>query len=178
MYQALLLIGVGGVGKSTVADAIGRVWTASGAVTAVVDADALAQFGPPPTSGGVRVGGFYDRLKCVNLAAVWANYKAIGARYIVVSAGIDNTAVRTQFAESLPGCTVQVVRLTAAADTVRARLRRRDSTFKHDRHLEKLAEHEAILDAAGIENFVVVNDRPADVVATEILIRAGWTGLR
>jgi len=52
LYRALLLTGVAGVGKSTVADAIGGVLTAAGFVTAVVDTDALAQFGPPPDHGG------------------------------------------------------------------------------------------------------------------------------
>ncbi|GIH02471.1 hypothetical protein Rhe02_05380 [Rhizocola hellebori] len=176
MYQALLLIGVGGVGKSTVADAIGRVLTAAGTAVAVVDTDALAQFGPPPTNAGVPVTGFYDGLKCINLAALWANYKAIGARHIVVSAGIDTAAWRSRFAASLAGCTVQVVRLVAAPDTVRARLRGRDGGLKLERHLTALTEHEAILDAARIEDFAVVNERPPDVVATEIVTRAGWIG--
>ncbi len=129
-------------------------------------------------SGGFRVAGFYDRLKCLNLAAVWANYRAVGAHRIVVSAGIDSAALRAQFAASLAECTVQVVRLVATADVVRARLKGRDKGFKLKRHLEALAGHEAVLDAARIEDFVVVNDRRAEVVAAEVISRAGWSGLR
>ena len=46
-------------------------------------------------------------------------------------------------------------------DTVRNRLRGRDDEAKLARHLETLAEQEASLDAIAIEDFTVVNDRPA-----------------
>jgi len=174
VYQALLLAGVAGVGKSTVADAIGRVVSAAGVAVAVVDTDALAQFGPPPRSGERRADGFYDRLKCTNLAAVWANYKEAGARFVVVAAGIESAAMRAQYAGSLAGCEVQVVRLVAATDIVRKRLRARDDGAKLDRHLKTLIEQEAILDAACIDDFRIANDRPPDKVAREIVARAGW----
>ena len=173
MYRALLLIGVAGVGKSTVADAIGGILAAAGFATAVVDTDALAQFGPPPSHGQLGI-SFHDQLKCMNLSAVWANYRAVGARFLVVSAGIDSAPLREVYADSLAGCEVQLVRLVATTDTVRNRLRGRDDEAKLARHLETLAEQEASLDAIAIEDFTVVNDRPATVVAREVLARAGW----
>ncbi|XVU21006.1 adenylyl-sulfate kinase [Actinoplanes sp. CA-054009] len=48
MHRALFLTGTAGVGKSTVADALGQVLTTRGCVTAVIDTDMLAQFRPPP----------------------------------------------------------------------------------------------------------------------------------
>ena len=170
MERALLLAGVAGVGKSTVAGAIGGVLTAAGLVTAVVDTDALAQFGPPPQRGG----GFYDDLKCANLSAVWANYRAAGARFVVVSAGIDSAALRDQYAGCLAGCEVQTVRLVAAVETVRRRLRERDSGAALARHLRALDEQDAGLEAAAIGDFTVVNDRPVALVAREVVARAGW----
>jgi predicted kinase len=174
LHRALLLTGVAGVGKSTVADAIGGVLTAAGLVTAVIDTDALAQFGPPPEPGEGRPTSFYDHLKCLNLAAVWANYQAAGARFVVVSAGIDSVPLRSEYAGGLAGCEVQMVRLIAATDTVRKRLQDRDSEAKLERHLRMLAEEEAGHEAAAIEDFTVRNDRPAAVVAREIIARAGW----
>lgn len=173
MYRALLLTGITGVGKSTVADAAGGVLTAAGCVTAVVDADMLAQFGPPPESA--RAGGrFYDELKCANLAALWANFKAAGARFVVVAAVIDSLALRERYAVSLAGCEVRLIRLTADDDTVRSRLRQRDTRPKLEQHLRALNEHRRIPAAIGIEDFTVTNDRAAVEVATEILMRAGW----
>jgi len=144
--RALLLVGVAGVGKSTVAGAIGGILTAAGLATAVVDSDALAQFGPRPDGGS----GFYDRLKCTNLGAVWANYRAVGARFVVVSAGIDSAALRDRYAGSLAGCEVRTVRLIARPDRGTG------------------------AQTGGFEDFTVVNDRPVAVVAGEVIARAGW----
>jgi len=165
VYRALLLTGVAGAGKSTVAQAAGRVLTTAGCVTAVVDADALAQFGPHPADGR-----FYDRLKCANLAAVWANFKAAGARFVVVAAVVDSVPLRELYTESLAGCTVQLVALTADDDTVRSRLRRRDTGAKLEQHLEALNRPTT----TAVADFTVTNDRTAAEVASEIIERAGW----
>ena len=173
MYRALLLTGVAGVGKSTVAEAAGGVLTAAGCVTAVVDTDMLAQFGPPPESTPAG-GRFYDELKCANLAALWANFKAAGARFVVVAAVIDSLTLRERYTESLAGCEVRLIRLTADDDTVRSRLRQRDTGPKLEQHLRALNEHRRIPTTIGVEDFTVTNDRAAVEVATEILVRAGW----
>jgi predicted kinase len=176
VYRGLLLNGVSGVGKSTMADAVGRVLSSAGLVTAVVDSDGLAQFGPPPASGSALRNGFYDRLKCANLAAVWPNYRALGAEFIVVATGgIESEALRDQYVSSLSDCEVQLVRLVAPTELVRARLRGRDVGATLDRHLTTLQEQEALLDSAGIDDFTVVNDvRPVSDVAREIVVRARW----
>ena len=171
MYRALLLTGTAGVGKSTVADALGQVLTARGCVTAVVDTDMLAQFGPPPepNPGPVR---FHDQLKCANLAAVWANFKAAGAQFVVVSAGIDSLTLRESYVRSLAGCEVRLVRLTADDDIVRIRLRRRDTGPRLEQHLRALPGDRRTPTA--MEDFTVTNDRAAADVAQEVLVRAGW----
>jgi gluconate kinase len=171
VYRALLLTGVAGVGKSTVADAAGRVLTTAGHVTAVVDTDMLAQFGPPPGTH-LAGGGFYDELKCANLAALWANFKAAGAQFVVVAAVIDSLPLRELYTQSLSGCEVRHVMLTADDDTVRSRLRQRDTGPKLEQHLRGL--NKPIPTATTAEDFTVTNDRAAADVATEILVRAGW----
>ena len=170
MYRALLLTGVAGVGKSTVADALGRVLTTAGCVTAVVDTDVLAQFGPPPQAGG----RFYDELKCANLAAVWANFRAAGAQFIVVAAVIDSPALRELYAASLAGCEVRLVRLTADDEVVGSRLRRRDTGAELDQHLRALRERGLEPAPLTVEDLTVANDRAVDEVAQEILVRTGW----
>jgi hypothetical protein len=156
-----------------VAEAAGRVLTTAGCVTAVVDTDMLAQFGPPPESNPAG-GWFYDGLKCANLAALWANFKAAGARFVVVTAVIDSSALRQLYVQSLAGCEVRLVRLTADDDTVRSRLRGRDTGPKLERHLRALDEYRRTPTTIAVEDFTVTNDRSATDVATEILIRAGW----
>lgn len=173
MYRALPLTGVAGVGKSTVADAIGRALTTAGRVTAVVDTDMLAQFGPPP-SGTRERGQFYDELKCANLAAVWANYKAVGARFIIVAAVIDSLALRKRYADSLADCRVCLVRLTANEDTIRRRLQERDTGSKLERRLRTRDAHRLESTTIVVEDSTVVNDRAVGDVAAEVLIRTGW----
>jgi dephospho-CoA kinase len=169
----LLLTGVAGVGKSTVADAVGGVLSMAGYVTAVVDADMLAQFGPAP-KGYLPTDRFYDELKCINLAAVWANFRAAGARYLVVAAVIDSLALRERYAASLAGCEICLVRLIADKETVLGRLRQRDTGSKLEQHLRALDEHRLAPNTTGVEDFTVTNDRAAADVAAEILVRAGW----
>ena len=190
MYRGLLLSGVSGVGKSTVGDAVGRVLSSAGLVTAVVDTDTLAQFGPVP-AGGERGGriGLHDSLKCANLAALWMNFQAAGANFIVVSAGIETVQLREAYTGCLVGCDVQLVRLVAPPETIRTRLRGRDTGETLERHLRELerelsdrdgdmSERDGELgepDSAGIEDFTVVNDdRPIAEIAGEIVSRAGW----
>jgi predicted kinase len=174
VYRALILTGIAGVGKTTVADAVGGILSTAGCTTAVVDTDMLAQFGPAPP--GWPAGGFHDELKCINLAAVWANFRAAGARVIVVAAGIDSAALRARYAASLADCEVRVVRLTAGADTVRQRLYQRDTGDKLERHLRALDAGEPTPDVL-VADFTVPNDRPAVVVARDVLDRSGWSGL-
>lgn len=131
----------------------------------------LAQFGPrpDPNPGPVR---FHDQLKCANLAAVWTTFKAAGAQFVVVSAGIDSPALREAYVRSLADCDVRLVRLTADDDLVRSRLRQRDAAPRLEQHLKALDQGRPMPTA--IEDFTVTNDRaPADV-AQEILVRAGW----
>jgi ribosomal protein S18 acetylase RimI-like enzyme/adenylylsulfate kinase-like enzyme len=171
--RALLLAGVAGVGKSTIADAVGRVLTDAGHMTAVVDTDMLAQFGPPPRSHPMR-DRLHDELKCANLASVWENFRTAGARSVVVAAVIDSAVTRQRYAESLAGCDVRMVRLIADVDTVRDRLRQRDTGSKLERHLRALREPATVHASTSVEDFTVTNDRPPVDVATEILARVGW----
>ncbi|MET8908921.1 GNAT family N-acetyltransferase [Micromonospora sp. NPDC004551] len=171
--RALLLTGVAGVGKSTVADAVGRVLTDAGHITAVVDTDLLAQFGPPPSVGPAG-GRVYDELKCANLASVWANFRAAGARFVVVAAGVESVAQRERYSQSLADCHLSVVRLTADVDTVRDRLRRRDAGPKLERHLRALARPRPAPAGPAVEDFTITNDRTPAETAADILARVGW----
>lgn len=171
--RALLLSGVGGVGKSTVANAVGQAMTGAGHATAVVDTDQLAQVGPPPRLR-FPSGGRYDELKCVNLAAVWANLRAAGARFVVAAAVVESAALRQRYESSLAGCDIHVVWLVADVDTVRNRLRQRDTGSKLERHLGTLDRRGLAPIDAAVADFTIRNDRSPAETADEILRRAGW----
>jgi chloramphenicol 3-O-phosphotransferase len=162
--RALLLTGGGGAGKTSLGQAIGRLLTDRSLPTAVIDLDALAQFG-----GGTPA---HEDLRRRNLAAVWANYRWAGAQYVVVSGVIESAAQRAAYGECLVGCTVQVVRVAAPLDWVERRTA--GTTRGPEWELEEaLASHERV-ERAALEDFVVANDRPLVEVAEEIVARAGW----
>ncbi|HET6737470.1 MAG TPA: P-loop NTPase, partial [Kribbella sp.] len=120
--QALLLSGGGGVGKTTVAQAIARLLTADRHPTAVLDLDAVGQFGPPPPApdSGLR---FHDRLKARNLAAVWPTYRDAGARFLIVSGHVETSELKAAYMEALADCDVRMVRMLTPPDLVAARTR-------------------------------------------------------
>jgi hypothetical protein len=110
--RALLINGAGGVGKTTVGTAIAGLLTARRYPTALVDLDALSQFGPSPAPGppppGLAGGQFrfHDRLRLRNLRAVSGTYRAAGARFLVISGIIESEELRAAYTECLLGCDV------------------------------------------------------------------------
>jgi adenylylsulfate kinase-like enzyme len=166
--RAVLLTGPGGVGKTTIAQAIGGLLTSSGHVTAVLDLDAVAQFGPPrpPPARGLR---FHDQLRVRNLTAVWDTYRAAGARFMVVSGPVTTAEHRAAYTEALADCAVQVVLLLTPAKLIAERTRTaRGSAWNLQAALDDAVTHEAIHD------FTVNNSGPVEQTATEILARLRW----
>ncbi|MFI7063951.1 hypothetical protein ACIBL3_23395 [Kribbella sp. NPDC050124] len=175
MPRALLLTGGGGVGKTTIAQAIGALLTARRHPTAVLDLDAVAQFGPPgqpvPAIAGRPLHGlrFHDQLRVRNLAAVWTTYRDAGARFMVVSGPVDTADHRAAYTSALPDCDVQVVRLDTPPELIAERTRStRGPEWDLQTALAQAATHQPIQD------FIVANDRLAGEVAVEVLVRVGW----
>jgi len=192
--QALLLSGGGGVGKTTVAQAIARLLTAARHPTAVLDLDAVGQFGPPPPAAapaaaldsapaaapaaaldwapaaapdsGLR---FHDRLKARNLAAVWPTYRDVGARFLIVSGHVETAELKAAYTQALADCDVRMVRMLTPPDLIAARTR---STRGPDWDLQA-----ALAEAAAhqpIEDFTVTNVRSPAETAAEVLTKSGW----
>jgi chloramphenicol 3-O-phosphotransferase len=166
--RALLVNGGGGTGKTAIAGAIGQILTDACNPTAVVDLDALSQFGPTPPGQP----GFHDRLRFQNLSALWGTFRAAGARFIVVAGVVEHAALRKSYADCLAGCDVQMVRLITSAENVQERTRTGDRGPRWN--LQGAIEQQAELERARVEDFVLANDRPLPEVAREILARAGW----
>jgi adenylylsulfate kinase-like enzyme len=79
----LLLCGAPGTGKSSVAWEIYARLVRGGIAAATLDLDVVG-YGPAPNNGS-------EAMKLTNLAAVAANYRAAGARCLVVS-GVSATS--------------------------------------------------------------------------------------
>jgi hypothetical protein len=182
--RALIISGAAGVGKSSVAAAVGRALSDVGRSVAVVDVDTLAQFGPAPWRRRDGL-SFYDELKCKNVGAVWANFRDAGACHLVVAATIDSHRLRGQYVNALEECAVHVALLVAPRRLLIDRLvGRKDDLFHPRAHApDGAVRQEALagvhadqerLQAAAVEDFTVANDTSVGEAASAVMRWAGW----
>jgi len=128
---------------------------------------------PPP---GDR---FNAVLSMRNLAAVTANYRAAGALRFVLAGVVESRNDVTAVEQAIGG-TISVVRLVAPGDVIDARLQRRH-VYDLDGlawSLERRGELHTILDAAAIDDHVIISDgrQPAALAAEFSLVSVGKSG--
>jgi predicted ABC-type ATPase len=116
----LWLTGVSGVGKSSVGWEAYTQVRAGGVRAAYVDFDQIGFCLPAPDDDHGN-----HRLKASNLAAVWRNYAAAGARHLVVSGFVDAPEEITGYSAAVSDTDLLVCRLTAEPDTLKERVLRR-----------------------------------------------------
>jgi hypothetical protein len=156
-----------GAGKSTVMGEASAMLADAGVRHAALDLDFL----------GV---GHYDEseqdeVMYRNLASVWRNYAAAGARHALICKPIDTTVMLDRIGHAIPRSELVVCRLRAGLATMQERVRIREPGHRQEHFVEHVARLEEYLDAARLEDFSVVNDdRPVNEVARELLERAGW----
>jgi adenylylsulfate kinase-like enzyme len=166
------------VGKSTVGYQVFRRLYGTGTRTAYLD---LKQITALPAADG--------RLKADNLAAVWAGFRAAGARRLIVSGEADTGESIGHYADALADLTPTVCRLHASPETLRQRVAERGRgggpTIPGDpikgldpdglRRVADRAAHEAAaLDRTGTGDLRIDTDgRSPQEVAEDVLNRLG-----
>jgi adenylylsulfate kinase len=165
--KALLITGPVGVGKTTVAEAVGDVLAAIGVPHAVIDLDWLRHCRPAPADDP-----FHLELELRNLRAVARNYAGAGAQRLVLAGVLENRADRARYAEAA-GAKLTVCRLKADLSVIRERLAQR---HRHDSglewHMHRAGELERIFASAWVEDFVVEAGRPVTEAAQDVV--TGW----
>jgi adenylylsulfate kinase len=169
--SVLLLSGTVGVGKTTVAGAVGDLLRGLRVPNAVIDLDGLRAAWPTPDGDP-----FHGALMLRNLRAVAANHRDAGAQRLVL-AGVAETRADRDGIETAVGEPVLLCRLRVEPTVLRARLVDR---HQHDPeglrwHLDRAPKLDRILDAAALED-VAVDATTASVVevARDVLAAAGW----
>lgn len=166
----ILVTGPVGVGKSTVAEAMGYLLIAEKIPHANVDFDQLTA-GPRSADDDV----WRTKLGLSNLAAIWKNYQLAGARRLIVARVIESRSELDGFLRAVPGAEITLVRLRATPETLRARVRRRGPWRDMEWHLARSVELAAQMDAQPFEDLLIETDeRDVLAVAREVLQRAGW----
>lgn len=166
--HVILIGGRSGVGKSTVAFETHRLLSARDIRHAVIEGDALDLAHPAP---------WEHRLAERNLAAMWANYRALGYRRLVYT----NTVAVLEadaLAEAMGDAPVVTSILLRADDrTTEARLGAREHGESLREHLERSRSAAGRLDGlAGADVHRIDTGGLAPVeIAGRILEIAGWT---
>ncbi|PRX98483.1 hypothetical protein [Allonocardiopsis opalescens] len=170
--EVLLIAGRSGVGKSTAAWEASARLRAAGVAHCMIEGDTLDQIHPAP-EGDPHRSAITER----NLAAIWANYAALGQRRLVYC----NTAAILEgpmFERAMGPGPVRIVPvlLTAGDATAAARLAGREIGSELEPHLRRSAAMARYLDRHAPPDTVRVltDGRGAVEVARDVVAAAGW----
>jgi len=165
--EAVLLTGVYGSGKSSVAAEIAYLLERQGEPYALLDLDYLSWAGLGTDDRAAEV-----ELMRQNLAAVTANYRRAGISRFVLAYFVRSAAEvhAVKQALSLP---LKVVRLTVPLPAIEQRLASDVTSGRRD-DLREAAASIANEEGADLADTTISNDRPIGVVAHEVMAFLGW----
>jgi hypothetical protein len=164
--EAVLITGLFGTGKSSVAIEIADILEKRGVPYAVIDLDWLCW----GYAGGGE--GAEHRMMLANLRPVLANYLAVGVRSVILARSIRSPAELESLEDALP-MRVRVVELLVPLDEIERRLGS-DITAARGDDLEDARAWADAGDGTGFGDLSVANDRPLRDVADEIIDLLGW----
>ena len=164
--RVIVISGSMGSGKTSVMAEASDLLAAAGVIHAAIDLDALG-------IGHVPEGAWPD-LAYRNLAAVWQNYARAGATRLLLAEAVETAEELDRIQAAVPESEIVVCRLTARLETMRRRVLAREPGMLQDTLVARVAELNALLDAAELEDFSLVNEASVTDVAREMLARAEW----
>jgi tRNA uridine 5-carbamoylmethylation protein Kti12 len=166
--DAVLITGVFGSGKTSVAVEIADVLGDHGCRYAVLDLDWLTWFNLGSDDDRVDE----HRMMLTNLGVVVGNYITAGVERYVLARSIRDRWELDSLSASLP-MPVRVVRLDLALDEIERRLRSDVTTCRQDDLLEA-AQWIAASSGVGLEDLTITNDGPVRQVASKVVEWLGW----
>ncbi len=165
--EGVLIIGIYGSGKSSVAAEIAYLLEQRRQPYALLDLDFL---GWGVGYSDDEAAGFGLMLR--NLAAVVANYREAGISVFVMAYFVAGQDELRGIQEAV-GVPLRVVRLSVPLADIEQRLAA-DVTTERQEELREAAQQIAAGAGVGVEDVVVANDRPVGIVAQQILTWLGW----
>jgi hypothetical protein len=165
----LVITGPVGVGKSTIAAEAAWLLRRAGVPHALVDLDRIEQCWPVPADDP-----WNERVSHRNLACMWANFRQAGADRLIFARVLETRSLLRRVTEAVPGAQITVVRLRAPLAVLHERIRGREAGDP-EWFLGAATHTEEVFERAQVEDHLVDNEnRPAAVVAGEVLQRVGW----
>ena len=165
--EGVLLTGVYGSGKSSVAEEMAHLLEQRGEPYALLDLDYLSWAGDATSDRASEFG-----LMLENLAAVAANYRRAGIRLFVLAYFVRSPGEVQGVREAL-GLPLRVARLTVRLTEIERRLAGDVTSGRRD-DLRAAAASIAADEGTGVEDVVVSNDRPIGVVVRDVMTFLGW----
>ena len=165
--EGVLLTGVYGSGKSSVAEEIAYLLERRGEPYALLDLDYLSWAGTGAEDRAAEFG-----LMLQNLAAVAANYQRAGIPRFVL-AYFARSPAEVQAVRDALGLPLRIVRLTVPLPVIERRLAGDVSSGRRD-DLREAAAAIAASAGAGVEDVALSNDRAVGAVARDVLTFLGW----
>ncbi|MBB5937077.1 energy-coupling factor transporter ATP-binding protein EcfA2 [Streptomyces zagrosensis] len=169
--DVLLIGGRSGVGKSTVAWEVSALLQAAGTAHCLIEGDLMDQIHPAPPDDPDR-SAITER----NLAAVWANYAALGQRRLVYTNTVS--ILEGAMFRRVLGEPVRLVPLllTAQDTTAAERLAGREIGSQWEPHVQRsavMARHLAEHAPAGTVR-VATDGRSVPDIARDVVAATGW----
>jgi gluconate kinase len=165
--DGVLICGVYGTGKSSVAAEIAETLERRGVPYGALDLDWLTWFDVP---GMDRTAARDVYLS--NVASVARNYREFGVRHVVL-AGAVRDADEVRMLETAAAIPLRIVRLEVPLDEIARRLHT-DPTSGRRNDLEVAAQWLADSIGVGVEDLSVANAGPIQDVAFRIIDWLGW----
>lgn len=170
MYEVLLIGGPSGVGKSTVAWEVSAQLRDADVPHCVIEGDIMDQIHPAPPDDPERA-AITER----NLAAIWANYAALGQRRLIYTNTVSILeAPMIIRAMGHPATRATRVLLTAGGDTVRTRLTSREIGSQLEPHLARSTFMARHLDEHAPEGTIRIDTDGRTVTDIAAEVRAAW----
>jgi hypothetical protein len=167
--EVVFIGGPSGVGKSSVGVEVHAQLSASDVPHCVVDGDFLDMAHPAPWEHGLA-----ER----NLAAMWANYRALGyTRLLYVNTASVLPTVMGTLLSALGGdISAIAVLLTCTDDTARLRLSEREKGSALNRHIELSAQMAVTLEMScpPAVHRISTDARSVQSVAADVIRLTGW----
>jgi len=165
--QAVVVTGVYGVGKTTVVEEMAEQLEDTGLTFGAIDLDWLWWFNVPDLDDRA-----VDAVGLANLGAVASNYLGSGVSHLMLAGAIADDTDLAELGRAIR-CPLRVVRLTLAYSEIENRLAGAVTT---GRQVDLRQTKDWIQEdyGSGIGDLVIVNDRPVQAVAREILGWLGW----
>lgn len=172
MFDVIFINGTVGSGKTSAAEELSVLEAQAEHPHAVIDSDNVRRLWPRPNGDP-----FQHELELENLRDLAANYRAAGARHVIVAGVIEEKAEVPRYAAALQAERMLVCRLVTDANALESRLiaRHSDDPVARDWYLNRSGELAAILEAAALDDVVIeTTSRSPRQVAEAIATAAGW----